>query len=596
MKEDRSFSRNRTVLRDKLRKKIVLPLFLLQMLCSFTQVSYAQEVQLNLKLENSTLLDALKKIGTATGTEFFYNAGQIGTSDKRITREFRNTPLRSALEYVLNGTPFTFKIEDKTIIITQRPAEPQKTEMKIIELKGSVVDSHTKEPLPGVTVMIEGTTQGTATDVNGQFTFPLGPAEYNIIFSYIGYERLVKKFNGNNVSDFQKITLVPVIEEMDEVVVTGIFTRKKESFTGSSTTFKAEELKAVGASNLVQSLRTLDPSFKIVENNQFGSDPNRMPDIEIRGKSSVMGLKEEYGTDPNQPLFILDGFETTLETIMDLNMNRVASVTLLKDAASTAIYGSKAANGVIVIELKKNPSGDLRVTYNGSMEIEAPDLSSYDLCNAAEKLEVEQAFGMFNDPGADFESQRMMIKMYNQRQSAVKSGINTDWISKPLRLGVGNKHSLSVELGDKALQAIVDLSYQNIKGVMKGSDRTNISGAISLLYRHQNFLFRNQLTITSNEAHDSKYGTFDEYTKLNPYYTPYDQYGHLTDNIVPSLDPGNSVTVNAWYEDIEFEANPLYNAQLNTLLQDKYVDITNNFELQWFVMTGLKATARFGLT
>ena len=97
------------------------------------------------------------------------------------------------------------------------------------------------------------------------------------------------------------------------------------------------------------------------------------------------------------------------------------------------------------------------------------------MCNAAEKLEVEQAFGMFNDPGADFESQRMMIKMYNQRQSAVKSGINTDWISKPLRLGVGNKHSLSVELGDKALQAIVDLSYQNIKGVMKGSDRTNIN-------------------------------------------------------------------------------------------------------------------------
>ena len=94
---------------------------------------------------------------------------------------------------------------------------------------------------------------------------------------------------------------------------------------------------------------------------------------------------------------------------------------------------------------------------------------------------MEQAFGMFNDPGADFESQRMMIKMYNQRQSAVKSGINTDWIPKPLRLGVGNKHSLSVELGDKALQAIVDLSYQNIKGVMKGSDRTNIARILNEL-------------------------------------------------------------------------------------------------------------------
>ena len=129
------------------------------------------------------------------------------------------------------------------------------------------------------------------------------------------------------------------------MVVTGIYQRKKESFTGSSTTFKGEELKSVGSQNVLQSLRTLDPSFKIMENNQFGSNPNQMPDIEIRGKSSVVGLKEEYGTDPNQPLFILDGFETTLETVMNLNMNRVASVTILKDAASTAIYGSKASNG-----------------------------------------------------------------------------------------------------------------------------------------------------------------------------------------------------------------------------------------------------------
>lgn len=140
----------------------------------------------------------------------------------------------------------------------------------------------------------------------------------------------------------------------------------------------------MGASNLVQSLRTLDPSFKIVENNQFGSDPNRMPDIEIRGKSSVMGLKEEYGTDPNQPLFILDGFETTLETIMDLNMNRVASVTLLKDAASTAIYGSKAANGVVVIETKAPEGGRLQFSYKGDFSVTMADLSDYNLMNARE--------------------------------------------------------------------------------------------------------------------------------------------------------------------------------------------------------------------
>lgn len=157
--------------------------------------------------------------------------------------------------------------------------------------------------------------------------------------------------------------------EIDEVVVTGIFERKSESFTGATATFKAEELKRVGGQNVLQSLKTLDPSFSILESRDYGSDPNRLPDIEIRGKSSVIGLKEEFGTDPNQPLFILDGFETDLKTIVDLNMDRVASVTILKDAASTAIYGAKAANGIVVIETKKPEPGKFRVTYSGNLYI-----------------------------------------------------------------------------------------------------------------------------------------------------------------------------------------------------------------------------------
>lgn len=127
---------------------------------------------------------------------------------------------------------------------------------------------------------------------------------------------------------------------------------KKKSFTGSSQTYKAEELKSVGNQNLIQSLKVLDPAFAVLENNEFGSDPNKLPDLEIRGKSSIVGLKEQFGEDPNQPLFILDGFETSLQTIMDLSMDRIASVTILKDAASTAIYGAKAANGVVVVETK----------------------------------------------------------------------------------------------------------------------------------------------------------------------------------------------------------------------------------------------------
>ena len=480
-----------------------------------------------------------------------------------------------ALGLMLGLCPVSQAWADTNITDSQVVAQAQK------KVKGQVIDA-TGEPLIGVNISVIGGTEGTITDIDGNYAINV-PAGAKLKFSYIGYKDQIIDVAAQTVIN---VKLQEDSEVLDEVVVVGYGSQKKETLTGAVTVVSDKMLTNKGSmSSPVQALQGQVPGVIITRSSGAPGD-----------ESWGMKLRGAVSANSTDPLVIIDGVEyESVNELRLLNSADIESINFLKDA-SAAIYGSKAANGVIVIELKKNPSGDLRVTYNGSMEIEAPDLSSYDLCNAAEKLEVEQALGMFNDPGADFESQRMMIKMYNQRQSAVKSGINTDWISKPLRLGVGNKHSLSVELGDKALQAIVDLSYQNIKGVMKGSDRTNISGAISLLYRHQNFLFRNQLTITSNEAHDSKYGTFDEYTKLNPYYTPYDQYGHLTDNIVPSLDPGNSVTVNAWYEDIEFEANPLYNAQLNTLLQDKYVDITNNFELQWFVMTGLKATARFGLT
>ncbi len=472
---------------------------------------------------------------------------------------------------------------------------PQQQNMRTV--KGTVKDVK-GDSFPGATVQVKGTTLGVVTDIDGNFSLTI-PANPNtvLVISFVGMK--TQEVKAGNASTFN-IILEEDTQTLEQVVVNGVFERKANTFTGSVKTIGNEELKRVGNSNVLQSLKNLDPSILFIDNMALGSDPNAVPEMVLRGKSSInmeeTDLKASYGNDPNAPLFVLDGFEVSIQKIMDLDMDRVESMTILKDASAKAIYGSKAANGVIVIELKKNPSGDLRVTYRGSIDIEAPDLSSYDLCNAAEKLEIEKEFGMYDDEEANYDNQRMAQKIYNQKLSAVVSGINTDWLSKPVRLGVGTKHGVSVELGDRELRTIIDLSYNNIKGVMKGSDRTNISGGVSLSYRREKFLFRNQSTLTSNVANDSPYGTFGEYAKLNPYYTPYDQYGQLSENIVPHLDPGNSVMVNNWYKDIEFQANPLYNAQLNTLLQKKYIDFTNNFEVQWFAFTGMKITGRLGFS
>lgn len=360
-----------------------------------------------------------------------------------------------------------------------RLSAPQAQNVRII--KGIVKDAN-NEPLPGATVQIKGTTTGVVTDIDGKYSLTV-PSDPNatLIISFVGMKtKEVKIGKLENIN----VTLEEESQALEQVVVNGVFERKANTFTGSVQTFDKEQLKRVGNSNVFESLKNLDPSVMFFDNMSYGSDPNTMPSMAMRGKSSLnltdTDLRASYQNDPNAPLFILDGFEVSIQKIMDLDMDRVESLTLLKDASAKAIYGSKAANGVIVIELKKNTDGQLRVTYNGSVSVEMPDLTSYDLCNAEEKLDVEYAYGMYTDPNANFDNQRTMNRIYNQKRQAVVSGINTDWISKPLHVGVGHKHSLSVELGEKALKAIIDLSYNNVKGVMKGSDRSTISGALSL--------------------------------------------------------------------------------------------------------------------
>ena len=138
--------------------------------------------------------------------------------------------------------------------------------------------------------------------------------------------------------------------ELEDVVVTGIFKKNKESYTGAVSTITEKELKTFGNKNLLTTIGNIDPSFNILSNNEMGSNPNYLPDIQIRGAASLPNLEElqdNSKTSINLPLIVLDGFEITLERMMDLDANEVASITLLKDGTSTAIYGSRGANGGI---------------------------------------------------------------------------------------------------------------------------------------------------------------------------------------------------------------------------------------------------------
>lgn len=476
-------------------------------------------------------------------------------------------------------------------------AQQGKSQAKAERTDGRVVCQVLDEnnsPLPGATLRTKSG-GGTISNENGNAWLKLTDEDKYVTVSYLGYETqevpvLLLRRSGT-------IILKPSIDkQLSEVVVNGVYTRKAESYTGSAVTVTAKDLTRVGNSNLLQSLKNLDPTVYIPDNMSLGSDPNATPTISMRGTSSfpaeTSSLKSNYQHDPNQPLFILDGFETTVQHVVDLDMNRVESVTILKDASAKALYGSKAANGVIVIETKRLAGTETRVTYNGNLSLEMPDLTSYDLTNAREKLQAEVNEGLYtagslynND---EVSTQLELQQLYNSRYQRVLGGLSTDWLAKPVRTGVGHKHNVNVELGDaRSLRAVLNLTYNNIQGVMKGSKRQNISGDVSVSYRRQNLLFKNILSVTSNSSTDSPWGSFSDYAKMNPYWQAEDAQGNVlrwAEKQSQNAELGLAGTV----------ANPMYDAVIGTSLKSTYSEFVNNFYTEWTITPDWKAVIRLG--
>lgn len=531
--------------------------------------------------QKMTVEQLLKRIEQETTYRFVYEK-DIADQPILFDGNFQR-PIQEILNESLTKEGLIFQLFGKNLISVR--LKNQAAQERVVH--GYVTNEDAK-PLVGVSVQVKGSKRpdtNAVTDSQGFFTIVIGDDDQVLRFSYVGYEDYeVKLSNKNSIA----VTLVSKAKDIEEVVVNGIFTRKKESFTGATSSFTQEEILKVGNQNVIKSLSNLDPSFQLLPNLAIGSDPNQLPDIQLRGQTGLPDLSGEYRTNPNLPLFILDGFETTLQKVVDLDVYRVSRITLLKDAASKAIYGSRAANGVVVIETIKPTQGKMNVSYNSNINIEAPDLRSYNLVNGREKLEVERLAGFYAD--ADPLQQLRLTRAYNENLKAVESGVNTDWLAQPLRNGIGHRHSLRLDGGDDYFQYGVDLLYNNIAGAMKGSGRSVVGGAISLSYRYQNFAFNNILTINHNKSTNSPYGEFSLFARLNPYVSPYDSRGNIQKvaNFYPG-EAGSSRQLTNIY-------NPLWNGTIGTRDFSRYTDITNNFSVDWRLTKDLRINGRASIT
>lgn len=553
-----------------LRMKLTFVLVFCMLVQTFAAVN-AQTV--TLKKQNASLEEIIWELKEQTKFVFLYSSADVATV-KGIDIDMQNSQIDAILKKCLEGTDLQFVKENNAIIIRQANGKTAVPQVQSRKITGKVIDED-GNPLPGVTVLIEGTTIGVATDMDGKYDLTC-PEMKDIVlkFSYIGMKPKSVVVGNKTVVD---VTLESDSQEMDEVVVTGLLNRRKSGFAGTTTVISKQELAKVSTGNIFTTISTLDAGFKIEENNLDGSNPNKLPDFTIRGKGS-------FQNGSTAPIFILDGFEVTSQKVFDMDINRIESITLLKDASATILYGSRASNGVIVIETTAPKAGKLRVTYDFKPTIAIVDLTDYDLMNAREKLQYEKEAGLYTQeitPGYednDRREQGELDKAYYNRYKNIVEGVNTYWLSQPVKNAFSHAHSLFVEGGADNVRYGIDASYNQNKGVMKESGRDRFGLGFSLIYRIKDKItIKNYISYAHTHAYNSPYGSFSQYAKLNPYERIYNDNGEL----IPKLSDGDT--------------NPLYDALLPNRNFTKDQEFREQLSVDWFICDGLRLKGQMAI-
>lgn len=454
---------------------------------------------------------------------------------------------------------------------------------------GRVIEKLSKEPMVGVTIRLDGHSTGVITDINGCYVLTLPEKGGLVIYSYIGFETRKIKVTSRQKVDVQ---MVEATESIQEVIVTGYNSIQKESFTGNTTKIEKEDLLKVNPNNLISAIQTFDPSFRIQENLAAGSDPNSLPQFVLRGQTGIgettLGQtstssisREVLNGNSNLPIFILDGFEVDVEKIYDLDMNSIHSINILKDAAATAMYGSRAANGVIVIERRAPEAGKFRVQYSGVLSAELPDLSSYNLVNAREKLETERLAGLYDSNTPEIDP---YTNGYYQRLNNVLTGVDTYWLSQGLRTALNHKHSVFIDGGENDVRWGVELGFRGTEGVMKHSSRKNANAAFYVDYRIGGLQIKNKVTYTYNKSTDVPFNSFSDYSHLLPYMRLYDENGDYVRRL-EKFDGASGTQVNPLYE-INF---------YNSFDHSGYDEVTDDLSLNWRITDGLRLRGQFSV-
>lgn len=552
--------------------------FLILTFVTVSARAYSQE-NISLNVKNTPIKAVLNEIESQTDYIFIFSASLGSAVEKKIDFSISSKSIIETMDLLSKLTGFKYQLLDKQIALFM----PKETPPAILQthidpkakvapvpapepdrtIKGVILGSN-GEPLPGATIAGKGTGISTQSGKDGRFSIVLPTGCTALIVTHVGFKtQEVSLVNGQTE---YTIKLQEEVKEIETVVVNGLYERKATSSTGATRSMSNDQLRQVSVTNVFQAISALDPAFVISPSNLKGGDINQLPEMQIRGASSLPNLNGELAASPNLPLFVLDGFEVSLTRVKDLDMNRIRSITLLKDASATAIYGSRAGNGVLVINTYPPRAGRIQATITNDFQISTPDLSSYKVLNSFEKLDFEKRAGLYNTgspvSGYEYDS------IYNERLKNATRGVNTDWMRIPTQTGISNRTSVYLQGGDQYARYGINMFGDLQSGVMKKQDRKNLGAGFDLAYSLNKLLFNNSLSVFQNTANNSPFGSFSTYVKMNPYWAPYDQNGQLNYLLENTTKFGPI-------------GNPIYNATLNSISKSQYFGVRNNFSVRY---------------
>jgi len=464
--------------------------------------SYSQNARVNLNVENGTIVDIFNEIEKQSEYKIFYRMDDIDL-EKKYTVNYTDQLVSELLPEVLGEENNTYQLVDKIIVITSNEMKQQ------VSVTGTLTDASTGEPLPGVYVIPEGTNTGAVTDAQGKYTLQVTNSNVNLVFSYVGYTTQSVAIAGRSVVDIQ---LVPEVQSLEEVVVIGYGTQKKIDLTGSVSVVSSKDFEKTPVTDALDAMQGKVAGVTIVSNS---GEPGAEKEIRIRGVQS-------WGASTT-PLYVIDG--VILDNMNSLSPNDIESISILKDAASSAIYGARAANGVVLITTKRGSRSAAPIitfeAYGGAQQYS--DLQPERL-NSTQWLELdEESYANVGPEALDqspYGTQNpvdMNLFMVNGKL------VNTDWLDVVSQPGRIQNYDLSLRGGNDRSTYYTSATYFKQDGLIMNTGADRISLRFNSDNKVNNFIeFGNSVNIYSHSRFGGVGNPYLGAIRKNPLSRPYE--------------------------------------------------------------------------